>query len=260
LYFNTLKYENEKKLAVLTLSREARLNAISREMISELESAFDYFESDSDAQILIITGEGRAFSAGADIKERVENSDDISVQRTSIFISPLFRRIELMDKIVIAAVNGPAFGGGCELALACDLRIASTSASFALPEGKLGILPGAGGTQRLPRLVGISRAKEMMLLGMTIDPYKALDWGLVNFLVNPESLMSESKEIGAQILGMAPKSLALMKHSIDRSSDVNIDAGLEYEQRCSEIVAKSNDRKEGYLAFVEKRKPIFTGD
>jgi len=257
--FETLKYENDKNLAILTLSRENRLNAISRQMIAELKNAFDIFESDQNSNVLIITGLGRAFSAGADIKERAENAEDISVQRTSILISPLFRRIETSDKVIIAAVNGPAFGGGCELAMACDLRIASTAASFALPEGKLGILPGAGGTQRLPRLIGISRSKELMLTGSSVDAYRALDWGLINFLVSPEELIEEATELAVKISQMAPRSLTLMKHAINRSQDLDIDAGLEYEQRCSEIVAQSDDRREGYLAFVEKRKPIFTG-
>ena len=259
LPFQTLIYETDGSVATLTLAREHRLNAIDRAMIGELTQVLDAFEANGDARVLIVTGAGRAFSAGADIKERVENADDISVQRTSVCISPLFRRIELMDKVAIAAINGPAFGGGCELALACDLRIASSTATFALPEGKLGILPGAGGTQRLPRLIGPGRAKEMMLLATTVDALQALSWGLVNRVVEPGELGQEARRLANDLATMAPRSLALMKQAIDRTADVDMDTGLEYEQRCSEIVAATGDRREGYAAFVERRKPIFTG-
>ena len=257
--FETLHYQVDGPVATITLAREHRLNAIDRAMIGELTQALDAFEGDGDTRVLIITGAGRAFSAGADIKERVENADDITVQRTSVHISPLFRRIELMDKMAVAAINGPAFGGGCELALACDLRIASSTATFALPEGKLGILPGAGGTQRLPRLIGPGRAKEMMLLASTVDALQALSWGLVNRVVEPGELTREAERLAGELAAMAPKSLALMKQAIGRAADLDMDAGLEFEQRCSEIVAATDDRREGYAAFVEKRKPIFTG-
>ena len=257
--FQTLRYEADGAVATLTLAREHRLNAIDRAMIGEITGALDAFEADGDVRVLIITGAGRAFSAGADIKERVEHANDMAAQRTSVRISPLFRRIELMDKVAVAAINGPAFGGGCELALACDLRIASSTATFALPEGKLGILPGAGGTQRLPRLIGPGRAKEMMLLASTVDALQALSWGLVNRVVEPGELMREARRVADELAAMAPRSLALMKQAIDRAADLDIDAGLEYEQRCSEIVAATDDRREGYAAFVEKRAPVFTG-
>ena len=163
-----------------------------------------------------------------------------------------------MDKISVAAVNGPAFGGGCELALACDLRIASTAATFGLPEVRLGILPGAGGTQRLPRLIGPGRAK-MMLLGTTVGAEQALAWGLVNRTVEPDALAAAARRMAEELVGMAPRSLALVKQAVNVALDADIDTGLDYEQRCSEIVAATEDRREGYLAFVEKRAPHFTG-
>jgi enoyl-CoA hydratase len=257
--FETILYETEGPIASLTLAREHRLNAIDRQMIAELEEATDAFEADADTRVLVVTGAGRAFSAGADIKERAENAGDLSVQRTSSRISPLFRRLERMDKISVAAVNGPAFGGGCELALACDLRIASTAASFSLPEAKLGILPGAGGTQRLPRLIGPGRAKEMMLLGTTVTAEQALAWGLVNRTVEPNALAGEAQRMAERLVAMAPRSLALVKQAVNVALDAGIDVGLDYEQRCSEVVAVLEDRREGYRAFVEKREPHFTG-
>ncbi len=257
--FETIRYETDGPIASLTLSREHRLNAIDRQMIAELEEATDVFEADPDTRVLVVTGAGRAFSAGADIKERAENAADIAVQRTSARISPLFRRLERMDKISVAAVNGPAFGGGCELALACDLRVASTAATFALPEARLGILPGAGGTQRLPRLIGPGRAKEMMLLGTTVGAEQALAWGLVNRIAEPDALAAAARRMAEELVGIAPRALALVKQAVNVALDADIDTGLDYEQRCSEIVAATEDRREGYLAFVEKRAPHFTG-
>ena len=255
----TLTYETAGGVAVLALRREERRNAINRAMIADLTEAVGAFESDAAARVLIVTGAGSAFSAGADIKERAENADDMSVQRTSLHISPLFRRLELMDKVIIAAINGAAVGGGCELALACDLRVAARSAVFALPEVRLGILPGAGGTQRLPRVVGPARAKEMMLLARYLDAPAALAWGLVNEVVDDAELMPRARAIAAEIIEMAPVALGGIKTAVDKAQDLDLDAGLAFEQECSQVVAATADRVEGYQAFVEKRKPRFTG-
>ena len=257
--YATIDYQVDDAVATLTLSREERLNALSRELIGETASAIDSFEADGSARVLLVTGAGRAFCAGADIKERAENPGDISLQRTSSIISPLFRRIETLSKVAIAAINGPAIGGGCELAMACDLRIASERATFALPEARLGILPGAGGTQRLPRLIGQGRAKEMMLLGTFIDAQTAHAWGLVNRVTAHEVLMDEARAMADALLRMAPLSLSLIKSAVDLAANAGIDEGLAYEQECSQIVAESEDRREGYRAFVEKRPPRFIG-
>ena len=257
--YNTLRFETEGFLGVLTLTREERLNALNRELITELMDLVDWLEQDDSVRVLIVTGQGRAFCAGADIKERAENPDDLSIQRTSIQLSPTFTRIERLNQVSIAAINGPAAGGGLELAMACDLRIASSSATMGLPEAKLGILPGAGGTQRLPRLVGPARAKEMMLFGKFIDAPTAAAWGLVNSVVGPERLLDEAKEWASALSEMPPLSIANIKGAVNVSMDVDIDNGLQFEQRCSAVLALSEDRKEGYQAFVEKRKPNFIG-
>jgi enoyl-CoA hydratase len=208
---------------------------------------------------VILTGEGRAFCAGADIKERAESPDDFSLQRTSAQMSPTFRRMERLNQVLIAAMNGVAAGGGLELALACDLRIASSTARMALPEIKLGILPGAGGTQRLPRLIGPARAKEMMLLADFVDAEKAEQWGIVNKVVGPESLLDEARLWAERILAMPPLSVAAIKGAVNVAMDVDLDSGIQYEQRCSTVLAMSEDRREGYQAFVEKRAPQFQG-
>ena len=257
--YATLRYETDGPLAVLTLDRPERLNAISRKMSAELANVVAGLESDQAVRVLIVTGAGRAFCAGADIKERAEHADDTAVQRTSQQLSPTFRRLERLRQVSIAAVNGPAAGGGLELAMACDLRIASSEASLALPEVALGILPGAGGTQRLPRLIGPARAKEMMLFGRFVDAETALGWGLVNAVVEPAQLMPEARARAERLLGSAPLSIAAIKAAVDVAMSADLDTGLEHEQRASALLAATDDRREGYAAFAEKRKPRFVG-
>ncbi len=257
--YATLRYETDGALAVLTLDRQERLNAISQEMSVELADVVARLETDDEVRVLIVTGAGRAFCAGADIKERAAQPDDMAVQRTSQLLSPTLRRLELLRQVSIAAVNGAAAGGGLELAMACDLRIASAAATMALPEVALGILPGAGGTQRLPRLIGPARAKEMMLLGRFVDAETALGWGLVNAVVEPAQLMTEARAWAERLLGAAPLSITAIKGAVDVAMEADLGAGLEHEQRASALLAATDDRREGYAAFAEKRKPRFTG-
>jgi enoyl-CoA hydratase/carnithine racemase len=258
--YTTFRFEtNGPNLGLLTLNRPERLNAINKAMTLELGELVTELESNDDIRVVIITGEGRAFCAGADIKERAETPDDLSIQRTSRLISPTFRRLERLPQVTIAAINGPAAGGGLELAMACDLRIASTDARMGLPEVTLGILPGAGGTQRLPRLVGPARAKQMMLFGELINAATAEKWGVVNELAEPGDLMRKAREWAGVLLQRPPLSLANIKGAINIAMDTDLDTGIHYEQRASTIVAMSEDRQEGYSAFVEKRKPSFKG-
>lgn len=259
MQFETLRFETDGHLGLVTLNRPERLNAISKQMTLDLRALVTELEGNDDIRVVIVTGEGRAFCAGADIKERAENPGDFSVQRTSRLISPTFRRLERLPQVTIAAINGPAAGGGLELALACDLRIASTEARVGLPEITLGILPGAGGTQRLPRLVGPARAKELIYFGKLIDASKAHQWGIVNEVVHPESLLTKAREWAATLLERPPISLANIKAAINTSMDSDLDTGINFEQRASTIVAMTEDRVEGYRAFVEKRKPHFKG-
>lgn len=257
--FETLRFETEGHLGVLTLNRPERLNALSKQLTLDLTELVGQLETDDDIRVIIVTGEGRAFCAGADIKERAENPQDFSIQRTSRLISPTFRRLERLPQVTIAAINGAAAGGGLELAMACDLRIASTSARMGLPEITLGILPGAGGTQRLPRLVGPARAKEMMLFGMLVDATKAHEWGIVNDLAEPEDLMLKTREWANILLERPPISLSNIKWAVNVAMDSDVDTGINFEQRASTVVAMTDDRIEGYNAFVEKRKPKFIG-
>ena len=255
----TIRLETEGALGVLTLNRQERLNAINREMTGELQDVVARLETDGDVRVLIVTGAGRAFCAGADIKERAERLDDMAAARTSAVLSPTFRRLERLPQVSVAAVNGVAAGGGLELAMACDLRIASTEARMALPELTLGILPGAGGTQRLPRLVGPARAKEMMLFGKFVDAPTAEAWGLVNAVAPPGGLMEEARAWASRLLEMPPLSIASIKNAVNVAMDVDLDSGIQYEQRCSALLALTEDRREGHTAFAEKRPPAFVG-
>ena len=257
--FSTLRYDTEGDQGIITLARPDRLNALNSGMVRELSEVVDLVDSGQAMRVVVITGEGRAFCAGADIKERAENPEQMNILRSSRVLSPLFRRMERMSTLFIAAVNGPAIGGGCELAMACDIRIAVTGATFALPEVRLGILPGAGGTQRLPRLIGTARALEMMLMGRFITADEALDWGLANRVVAPDDLMTEARSMAGELLAMAPLSLSVIKETVDVGSSTDLDSGLRYEQRSADLLAVTEDRREGYQAFVEKRKPIFQG-
>ena len=257
--FETIRYEAEEGTATVTLNRPERLNAISRQLIQDFEQVVDLIEADTSVRVVIVTGEGRAFCAGADIKERADHLGDVAVQGSATPISSLYRRLERMDAIFIAAVTGVAAGGGCELAMACDFRIAAEEATFALPEVRLGILPGAGGTQRLPRLIGAARAKEMMLLARFITATEALAWGLVNKVVPGPEVLAWAEEMAQELLQQAPISVRLIKSAVNVGIETDLDSGLKYEQECSEILGKTEDRVEGYTAFVEKRPPEFKG-
>ena len=257
--YETLIYQKEGGLGVVTLNRPERLNALSRQLYRELGQVLDEIEQDDEVRVAIVTGNGRAFCAGADIKERVENEEDLRVQRTGAVATRVFRRIETIGKVFIAAVNGYAAGGGCELALACDLRLAATTAQFAQSEVKMGIMPGAGATQRLPRLIGAARAKELMLFGDFIGAQQAHHWGLVNKVVEPGELMVEARAWAKALLERPPISLAMIKNAVNVGMQVDLDSGLEFEQRCSWLLTTTEDRKEGMRAFVEKRKAVFTG-
>ncbi len=257
--YKTIELEMIENLAVVTLNRQERLNAISKELIEEFADLVSYFESNDQIRVIIITGAGRAFCAGADIKERTENLNDQTLARTSSLISPTFRRLERLNQVSIAAINGVAAGGGLELAMACDLRIASDASKMALPELTLGILPGAGGTQRLPRLIGPARAKEMMLFGKFIESTTALTWGLVNAVTSSDELLEEAHQWAQKLLELPPLSLSSIKNAVNVAMDVDLDSGIQYEQRCSAMLALTEDRREGHSAFVEKRKPVFNG-
>ena len=260
--YDTLLYEVTDNVAVIRLNRPERLNAIGGSMKADLRHAFlERASHDEAVRCVIVTGAGdRAFCAGADIKERAGAAlpqADYHLRQQATHA--LFRAIEQFEKPVIAAINGVAMGGGLEIALCCDVRIAARGARLALPEARIGALPAAGGTQRLPRLVGPGIAKELMLTGDAIDTERALAIGLVNQVVDAEALMPTAMAMAARMAANAPLALRHIKHAVDTGMQVGIDAGLQYERYAAALVVSSEDRLEGMRAFVEKRKPVFRG-
>lgn len=249
----------ESGVVWITLDRPQAMNALSRQLNMELADLALALAEDSSVRVVLITGAGeRAFSAGADLKER----KGVSASQSKPYVDAIslaINRIAALPQPTIAVVNGYAFGGGMELALACDMRIAAEHALFGLTEVRLGIMPGAGGTQRLPRLVGVARAKELILFGRRIDARRAHDIGLVMDVVPAADLRARAEELADELLGCAPRSVAMAKAAIDRGIDVGIDEGLRIERACYDVTLFTEDRDEGLRAFAEKRSPRYKG-
>jgi enoyl-CoA hydratase/carnithine racemase len=255
-----VRSERHGAVAIWTLDRAARSNALSREVLFELGRLTRDAIKDPAVRAIVLTGSGdKAFCAGADLKERQGMTDDDVRVQVELYRSEL-GPLDRSPKPVVAALNGVALGGGLELALVCDLRVASESAVLALPETTLGIIPGAGGTQRLTRLVGGARAKEMILLGRRVSAAEALAWGLVN-RVAPEgaSLLDDVLAWIEPITHGAPIAQAAALEAIDRAEDTTLEIGLELEKVSYDKVLVSEDRREALRAFAEKRKPNFQG-
>ncbi|WP_411680594.1 short-chain-enoyl-CoA hydratase [Clostridium thailandense] len=254
--FKNITFVKEGKIGIVTLNRPKALNALNSETLRELDTAFDALYADKEILAVIITGEGKAFVAGADISE-MKDLNTIEGREFGILGNKVFRKLENMGKPVIAAVNGFALGGGCELSMACDIRIASVKAKFGQPESGLGITPGFGGTQRLPRLVGEGMAKELIFTGKIVDAKEALRIGLVNRIVEPEQLMDEVKNLANTIAAQAPIAVKLCKAAINKGMQCDIDTGIAYEAEVFGQCFSTNDQKEGMTAFIEKRDKCF---
>lgn len=248
--------EISEAICTLTINRPEALNALNRSVLAEMDAALDSVPEGAGA--LIITGAGKAFVAGADIPEMAAMAPK-EAEEFSRLGQGVFSKLASMNMPVVAAVNGYALGGGCELALACDIRIASEKAKFGQPEVGLGIIPGFGGTQRMVRAAGEAKAKELIFTGAVIDASEALRIGLVNKVVPPEKLIEESRALVKAIMEKGPAAIRLAKSAIDGGAGLPLEKGLELEARLfGECFATSN-QKEGMRAFAEKRKPAFTG-
>lgn len=250
----------EQRVGWIEINRERKLNALDYETLIELDQVIDSFHLNSSIQCVVITGKGeKAFCAGADIEYYVDIHpiNALEFLRTA---QRLFSKIENLPKPVIAAVNGYALGGGCELSLACDIRIATENAQFGLPEVNLGLFPGFGGTQRLPRMVGMSIAKQMILTGARLKASKAEQLGLVASVVPLSDLRTHTAEVAAQIVNKSPIGLMLAKDSIHKSFDTDLATGLQHEAANLALVFSSKDAQEGIQAFVQKREPKFIGE
>jgi len=254
--FQNLLLGVEGKVATLTVNRPEVRNALDTATVDEMHRALGEVRA-AGVTVLIVTGAGdKAFVSGADIRAIRERRRDAALASIN---SRLMTAVETHEAVVIAAVNGVALGGGCELALACDLRIAADHAVFGLPEPSLGIIPGAGGTQRLPRIVGLGRAKEMILTGARWDARRALEYGLLSEVVPGPELMKAARAMAERVLALGPLAVRLAKSALNASSQMPLAAGLVFESTAQAITFESADKQEGTTAFLEKRKPHFKG-
>ena len=250
--------KDEDGIATLRLNRPKAKNALNNEFIAELGEAADLLARDPEVRAVIVTGGEEVFAAGGDIKEMSGKYAPDMLNSYGAGLSG-FDRIERIPKPVIAAVSGYALGGGCELALVCDMIVASETAVFGMPEITLGIIPGAGGTQRLPRLIGPNRAKELIFSGSFYDVEACREMGLVNMVVAVEDLMKEAKKLAGRCIRNGAVALACAKACVNEGLDTDLYSGLSYERKCFSLLFSTDDQKEGMQAFIEKRKPEFKG-
>ena len=256
--YKTILLEVGDRIATLTVNRPDVRNALGKETVEEMHAALRELAARDDVHVLILTGAGdKAFVSGADIREIRQRGKREALEAIN---QVLFTAVDNFPWPVIAAVNGYALGGGFELALACDLRVAAEEAKFGFPETGLGIIPAAGGTQRLPRYVGWGRAKEMIFTGEMIDARRAEVLGLVSRVVPRTELMNAARELAEKILTRGPLAIRLAKLSLNVAARAGLDAGLQVERLAQTILFESKDKQEGTTAFLEKRKPKFRGE
>jgi 2-(1,2-epoxy-1,2-dihydrophenyl)acetyl-CoA isomerase len=256
--YNTIIYEKENGVGTLTLNRPQSLNAFVPEMNREVLEALKDAERDKEVRSLVITGAGRAFCAGQDLKGRTPEQKGSLGDSLREKYNPMIRQIRQMETIVIAAVNGVAAGAGCNLALACDLRVASDEAKFIQSFVRVGLAPDSGGSFILPRLVGLSKAMELLLLGEPLDAQEAQRIGLVARVFANSDFAKSTREIAARV-ARAPRGIGLIKRAVNHAMLRQTEADLEYEAYLQEIAGRSADYDEGVRAFLEKRTPLFTG-
>ena len=252
----TLILTQEPGYALIQFNRPDVLNALNMKLMEELVSTLEELDKDDNVRCIVLTGNEKAFAAGADIKEMAEASAMEMLQRDQF---ARWDRIRKIKKPIIAAVSGFALGGGCELAMTCDIIIASESARFGQPEINLGVIPGAGGTQRLTRAVGKAKAMEMVLTGSMLTAEEAKQWGLVVKVVPNEYLVEEAKTVAKLIASKPPMAVRLGKEAVLKAFDTTMEGGLEFERKNFYMLFASEDQKEGMKAFVEKRKPEWKG-
>jgi enoyl-CoA hydratase len=243
-------------IALIELNRPKELNALNLQLMTELKEALQELDKNDDVRVIVLTGNEKAFAAGADIKQM---ADKTAIDMLKIDQFSTWDQIRKTTKPLIAAVSGFALGGGCELAMTCDMIVASESAKFGQPEIKIGVMPGAGGTQRLTRAIGKARAMEMVLTGNFISADEALTFGLVNKVVPIELYLEETMKLAKQIAEMSPVAARLAKEAINRSFETHLDEGLHFERKNFYLAFSSEDQSEGMQAFIEKRKPKFKG-
>jgi enoyl-CoA hydratase len=257
--FKFIIYEKSEGVATITLNRPEALNAFSKEVIEEVLQAVEDVKKDENVRVVVLTGAGeKAFSAGADIKA-MKGMNALKARELSLMGEKLCVAFENLEKPVIAAINGYALGGGLEVAMACDLRIASENARMGQTEINIGLIPGWGGTQRLTRLVGVGKAKELVYTGKMIDAKTAEQLGIVNMVVPADKFRETVRQFALELASKAPVALKVAKALINKGSEISLDAALALEREGFGVVASTEDLQEGVSAFAEKRKPTFKG-
>ena len=257
-YENIIVTKEDGGIAVISLNRPDALNALNAAVAKDIRSAAETLKEDDDVRVIVITGKGRAFAAGADIKE-LKDADAIGSREWARDLFDSFETLGRMTKPVIAAVNGFAFGGGCELALACDFIVASEKAKFGVPEIKIGVVPGAGGMYRLAKAIGLRQAKEMVFVGDPIDAKTAQSIGLANKVFPADSFMDEVMALARKIASMSGTTLKIAKQALNEAQDAPDPEGVYRDIDAMGVLFSTPDQKEGMAAFVEKRAPKFTG-
>lgn len=257
--FKYIIYEKSDGIATIILNRPEAMNAFSKDVVSEILNALEDVRNDDAVRVVVLTGAGeKAFSAGADIRSMV-GMTALKARELSLMGEKLCLALENLEKPVIAALNGYALGGGLEVAMSCDLRIASETARMGQTEVNIGLIPGWGGTQRLTRLVGMTKTKELVYLGKMIDAKTAEQIGIVNMVVAPDKFRETVRQFALELASKAPVAVKVAKALINKGSDMGLDSALALEREGFGVVASSEDLKEGVAAFTEKRKPAFKG-
>ena len=254
--FAYIRTRIEDEIAVVELYRPDVLNALNRQMVTEIVSALEAYDRNSEVRVIVLTGSGRAFAAGADIDE-MAGDDPVKLELLNQFAE--WDRLSLIKKPMIAAVHGFALGGGFELALSCDLLFAADTAEFGFPEVNIGVMPGAGGTQRLTKLIGKTKALEWLWTGERMSAKEAHALGIVNRVVAPELLLEETMRFAKKLAHKPPLSVRLIKEAVNKAIDYPLYEGMQFERKNFYLLFSSEDQKEGMAAFIEKRKPRFQG-
>jgi len=254
--FAYIRTRVEDEIAVVELYRPDVLNALNRQMVTEIVSALEAYDRNDGVRVIVLTGSGRAFAAGADIDE-MAGDDPIKLELLNQFAE--WDRLALIKKPMVAAVNGFALGGGFELALSCDLIVAAETAEFGFPEVNIGVMPGAGGTQRLTKLIGKTKALEWLWTGERMSAKEAHALGIVNRVVAPELLLEETMRLARKLAAKPPLSLRLIKEAVNKAVDYPLYEGMQFERKNFYLLFATEDQKEGMAAFIEKREPRFQG-
>jgi enoyl-CoA hydratase len=258
--FETIIYSKQDRIGTIQLNRPRSLNALNAQLLGELKAVVADIEQDPEVGVVIITGHQKFFAAGADIKEISGLDSPVKAHAFVTVAQSTFNSIESLSKPVIAAVSGLALGGGCELALACDIRLAADNARFGQPEIKIGVIPGGGGTQRLPRIIGLGRAKELLFTGEPINAAEAYRVGLVNRVLPVDELMEAAVQLAQTLLKQPPFALGMTKMAVNDGANMDLASALAHEARCFALLFGTKDQKEGMAAFIEKRPPDFKGN